>query len=737
VQELLGRMTLTEKVAQLRSVNWDHTRVYDEKTGLFSPEKAKSVMPAGIGEVTRPGAGKDPEKAADLANAVQRFLVEQTRLGIPAILHEEALHGFVAAGTTHFPQAIALAASFDPELVEEVFTTAARQMRARGATQALAPVIDVARDPRWGRIEETYGEDPYLVTRMGVAAILGFQGRRPGPDAPIDGEHVLATAKHFAGHGTPEGGRNTAPGNYSERVLREVFFTPFEAAVREANVGSLMASYNEIDGLPSHANKWLLTDVLRHEWGFRGLVVSDYFGVAELDRKHHVVANLHDAGRRALSSGVDIELPETEGFADLAADVEAGRLPIATIDQAVSRVLRTKILLGLFEHPYIDVARLSKETAADRALALRAAEESIVLLKNDKGLLPLDPSRVHSIAVIGPNGAAQRLGGYSGHPDRPVSVLEGIRAKVGARMKVLSAEGCGLTKGGWYDDNVSLPDPADDARLIAEATKVAKGADVVLLALGQNEQLSREAWADNHRGDRMSLGLAGRQMELARAVLATGKPTVLLLLHGSPLAIPELAGTVPAILDGFYLGEEGGTAVANVLFGDVSPSGRLPLSIPRDVGDLPIYYNYKPSARRPYLFEEPGPLWPFGFGLSYATFQYDQLTVAPDSITPDGHATVAVTVTNTSNRTADEIVQLYIHQRVASVTRPIEELKGFRRVHLEPGKSTRVELPLGPAELSLYDEHMRRTVEPGPFEIMVGGSSATPAARGELSVRER
>ncbi|HEY4011860.1 MAG TPA: glycoside hydrolase family 3 N-terminal domain-containing protein [Polyangiaceae bacterium] len=722
---LLSSMSLAEKVAQLESVNWVHTRLDDAATHEFSVPAAERWLAHGIGEITRPGDRHDAKGAIAFANAVQKFLVEKTRLGIPAILHEESLHGFVAPGGTSFPQAIALAATFDPELVEEVFTVAARQARSRGVQHVLAPVVDVARDPRWGRIEETYGEDPYLVSRMGVAAVLGFQGRRRA-GAPIDAQHVLATAKHFTAHGQPEGGRNTAPGNYSMHVLEEVFLPPFEALVREADVGSVMASYNEVDGVPSHANGWLLRDVLRQKWGFPGLVVSDYFGIAELARKHHVVPDLASAGRKALESGVELELPEAEGFSTLADDVAAGRTPMALVDEAVGHVLRAKFMLGLFEHPYIDSPAPEAEQPADRALAKRAAEEAIVLLKNEGGLLPLDPARIKSIAVIGPNAAVCRLGGYSGTPPKPVSVVEGITARLGERVKVLSAPGCGLTKGnrGWNDDKVELTDPAEDARLVAEAAKRAAAADVTLLVLGQNEQLSREGWDENHLGDRMSLDLVGRQMDLARAVLATHKPTIVLLIHGSPLTIPELARSAPAILDGFYLGEETGTAVADVLFGDVSPAGRLPVTVPKSVGTLPAYYNYKPSARRAYLFEDPGPLWPFGFGLSYTTFRYDGLTVTPPRITPDSHATVSVDVTNTGKRAADEVVELYIHDVVSSVTRPVQELKGFRRVRIEPGKTKHVEMTLGPAELSMFDVHNQRVVEPGEFEVMVGGSSA-------------
>jgi beta-glucosidase len=723
VADLLKRMTLAEKVAQLGSVNWDKNAIDDQKTHEFLPTVAQKLMPDGIGEITRPSDRHDAKEAVVFANAIQKYLVEKTRLGIPALMHEEALHGLQVPSGTSFPQAIGLSATFDPDLVEQVFTVAARQARARGVTHVLAPVIDVARDPRWGRIEETFGEDPYLVTRIGVAAIQGFQGRGAA-SAPIDLQHVAATAKHFTGHGTPEGGRNTAPGNFSMHVLREVFLPPFEAAVREANVATVMASYNEVDAIPSHANHWLLTDLLRGEWKFPGLVVSDYFGIAELERKHHVVASLPEAGRVALQAGVDLEVPQTEGFATLAADVKAGKVKQADVDRAAARVLRAKFLLGLFEHPYVD-ANLEAERPTDRALARRAADETIVLLKNDRDLLPLDPARVKSLAVIGPNASVTRLGGYSGTPDKPVSVVDGLRARLGNKVKVTTAPGCGLTKGnrGWHDDLVEMSDPAEDAKLTAEAAKAAAAADMVLLVLGQNEQLSREGWADNHQGDRTSLDLPGRQMELARAVLAAGKPTILLLIHGSPLTIPELTQKVPAILDGFYLGEETGTAVADVLFGDVSPAGRLPVSVPRAIGTIPAYYDYKPSARRLYLFEQPGPAWPFGYGLSYTTFKYGDPTVSPASIAPNGHTTASVTVTNTGKRASDEVVQLYIHDLVSSVTRPVQELKGFRRIHLAPGESKKVDFPIGFEELSFYDAKMKRVVEPGRFEIMVGGSS--------------
>jgi beta-glucosidase len=603
----------------------------------------------------------------------------------------------------------------------------------------LAPVVDVARDPRWGRIEETFGEDPFLVARMGVAAVNGFQGRRASADAPIDGNHVMATLKHMTGHGYAEGGRNTAPAIASPRMLREVFLPPFEAAVREAHALSVMASYNEIDGMPSHQNRWLITDLLRGEWGFTGVLVSDYFGIAELQRRHRVVSDLAGAGRAALAAGVDLELPEPECYASLVDDLAAGHVQQATLDQAVARVLRAKFLLGLFEHPYVANTTPEPERPADRALALRAAEETIVLLKNDGGLLPLDRGQVKSVAVIGPTASACHLGGYSGKPDKTVSILDGIRAKLGGGVKVELAQGCGLTAGGrgWTDDQVTLSNPAEDARLVAEARKLAKNVDVNILVLGQNEQLSREAWADNHRGDRMSLDLVGAQMDLARAVLASGKPTVVVLIHGGPLVMPELAQKAPAILDGFYLGEETGTAVANVLFGEVSPAGRLPWTVPRASGAVPAYYNHKPSATRLYLFEEAGPQWAFGHGLSYTSFRYGPPQLSPATLAPDGTATLSVNVTNTGKRAGDEVVQLYLHDQVASITRPLEELRGFARVHLQPGESRPVSFKIGPTDLALYDKAMKRVVEPGKFDLLVGASSADIRQRATLEVVEK
>ena len=724
VVDLLRRMTLEEKVAQTRAL-WKQKELIMDDRGNFSPEKAEKILKNGIGEITRASEKKGPRENAEFNNALQKFLAEHTRLGIPAIVHEESLHGFVAPGATSFPQAIALASTWDTDLVQQVFGVAAAEIRARGGQQALTPVLDVARDPRWGRTEETYGEDPYLVSRIGVACIKGFQGNGPG----IDQQHVIATAKHFAAHGQPEGGENAGPANYSARIIREVFLPSFQAAIMEGGAMSVMASYNEIDGVPSHANKWLLQDVLRGEWGFKGFIVSDYSGIAQLETLHHVVHNKEEAARKALAAGVDIELPDIDAYATLADQVRAGTIPEALLDQSVARILRAKFLLGLFEDRYVDPDNAEKisNNPAHRELAKKAAREAITLLKNQNNLLPLDQNKLKTIAVIGPNAAQCHLGGYSEDPGRTVSILEGIKSKVGTRIKVVYSEGCKITMNdsykGWNDDNVELPKPADDDAEIAQAVRVAKGADVAVLVVGGNEQTSREAWSTTHLGDRDSLDMLGKQNDLVRAVVATRTPTVVFLINGRPLSITTVAEEVPAILEGWYLGEETGTAVADVLFGDYNPAGRLPITFPRSVGDLPDYYNYKPSARLPYIFSAKGPLFPFGFGLSYTTFKYDNLKLSPDKISPEAQTKVSVDVTNTGGRAGDEVVQMYIRDEVSSVTRPVKELKGFRRIHLDPGQTRTVEFDLSPKELSFLNQEMKRVVEPGTFDVMVGPNS--------------
>ena len=741
--DLISRMTLEEKVAQLEGV-WENpafmrtpeSRFVDDK-GAFLPERAAVLLKDGIGQMSRPSeVTAGPREMAEFTNTMQKWVKEHTRLGIPVMYHEECLHGHVAPKGTSYPAAIGLASTWDPALIHDVFTATAAEARARGAQECLAPVLDLARDPRWGRTEETYGEDPHLVSRIGVAAIEGFQGDGPF----IDKAHVMATAKHFAVHGQPEGGTNVAPGNYSERVVREYFLKPFEAAVKEAHVHSVMASYNEIDGIPSHSNKQLLTDILRHEWGFRGVLVSDYFGIAELIRVHHVVATNDAAARMALDAGVDIELPFPDAFPGLVQQVKNGTVAESEIDRAVANVLREKFLAGLFDDPYVDPAYAEKITndSEHQKLALQAARETITLLKNQDHLLPLDPAKYKHIAVIGPNAHDVHLGGYSNKPGRGISILDGIKNRVGSNAEVLYAEGTKIaeTEPDWNADKVVLGDPALNAKRIADAVKVAQKADVIVLVLGDNEQTSREAWAPEHKGDRDDLTLLGNQDDLAKAMLGTRKPVVAVLLHGRPNAVTYLAENVSAILDAWYLGQEGGTALAEVLFGDYNPAGRLPITVPRTVGQLPDYYYQKPSAKREYLDDTTKPLFPFGWGLSYSSFKYENLRVTPDTIGPKGTAKVSVSVTNTSQRRGDEVVQLYIRDEVSSVTRPIKELRGFRRIALDAGQTRDVEFMLGFDELSFLNRDMHRVVEPGTFKIMVGGNSVD-LTETTLTVAER
>ncbi len=726
VSDLLGRMTLEEKIAQMSVFHMETNNLPDEKIILDAAIQKKFAH--GVGALGRPGLHSTPRNTGLYTNALQKYLIENTRLGIPAFFVDEALHGLMAYGATSFPQAIGLASTWDPDLVTQIFSAAAKEMRSRGENHALTPVLDLAREPRWGRTEETYGEDPFLGARIGVAAVKGLQGE--GPD--IGREHVLATAKHFAAHGHPQAGTNCAPANYSERELRENYLAAFRAAVVEAGVGCVMASYNEINGIPVHINRWVLEDVLRQEWGFQGFVTSDGGGIEMLASLHQVAGSKDEAARKSLAAGVDFELDTC--FGSLASDVQAGLLDEALIDRAVGRILRAKFLLGLFDHPYTDPEEAERvnNCTEHRQLALKAAHKSLVLLKND-GLLPLQAGQVKTLAVIGPDAAGVHLGGYSNDPGHGVSILEGVRAKVGDRINVIYAEGCKITANdfggkdwlGWYENDVLPTDPEEDERLITAAVETARKADVVLLVIGENESVCREGWGINHLGDRDSLDLPGRQNDLVQAVMETGVPVVVLLINGRPLSINYIAEHAPAIFEGWYLGQEGGTAFADVLFGDVSPGGKLPITFPRSVGQLPAYYNQKPSARRGYLFADVSPLFPFGHGLSYTRFSYQNLKVSPASIRPAGKATVSVEVTNTGERAGDEVVQLYIHDLQSEmVTRPVKELKGFQRITLQPGECRTVEFTITPDLLWFLNEHMEWVVEPGKFDILVGGSSA-------------
>lgn len=732
VKDLLSRMTLEEKAAQMLCIWQKKPQALVDADGNFDLAKAKQFFKDGhgLGQVGRPsdaGKGLNARKMAETTNAIQRFFIENSRLGIPVVFHEECLHGHAAVDGTSFPQPIALASTFNTELIESIFTVTALEARSRGAHQALTPVVDVARDPRWGRVEETYGEDPFLVSRMGIAAVRGFQG-----DATFrDKTRMIATLKHCVGHGQPESGMNCAPANVSMRVLRETFLFTFKEALKEGGAISVMPSYNEVDGVPSHANKWLLRDVLQKEFGFKGYYVSDYFAIWELGYRpdthgHFVAANKKGSCKLAVEAGVNIELPDPDCYLELVGLVKKKNLKESQLDDLVAPMLLWKFKLGLFDDPYVDPEVADRVVGSDShtKLARQSACEVITLLKNEDGLAPLDLNKYKTIAVIGPNANRTLLGGYSGVPKHEVTVLEGIKARVGNRAKVLYSEGCKITIGGnWNQDAVVPSNPEEDRKQIAEAVEVAKQADVIVLAIGGNEQTSREAWMLNHMGDRASLDLVGRQEELVKAMLATGKPVVALLYHGRPNSISYLAHNVPVIFECWYLGQENGHAAADVLFGDVNPSGKLPITIPRSAGHLPVFYNYKPSARRGYLFDDVSPLYAFGYGLSYTTFAIQNVRLEKKTMRANGATRVLADVSNTGKREGAEVVQMYIRDVVSSVTRPVKELKGFQKVTLRPGEKKTVSFDVTPDLLAFYDINMKYVVEPGEFFIMVGNSS--------------
>jgi len=738
VEDLLARMTLEEKIAQMISV-WGGKAELMDARGRIDAAKLKQRYPHGLGQFARPSdasgpasprevPGRDPRATVALVNTLQHYALEQTRLGIPILFHEEGLHGYAALGATSFPQAIALASSWDPDLVREVNATTAREIRARGVHLALTPVVDIARDPRWGRIEETFGEDPYLAGEMGVAAVEGLQGlggiRTLGPGK------VFATLKHMTGHGQPESGTNIGPAPISERELRTNFLYPFEQVVRRTGISAVMPSYNEIDGVPSHANRWLLNDVLRKEWGFDGVVVSDYYAIEQMAQIHGIAADAAAAAPRALAAGVDQDLPDGGAYQFLPQALQAGQASLAQIDAAVRRILSLKFRAGLFEHPYADAAEAVRVTndAAARALARRAAARSMILLKND-GMLPLQlpaaGGKPMTIAVVGPSSAVARLGGYYGQPPHTVSILEGLRTHAGTRARILFAQGVKITENDdWWADKVDLADPGANRRLIEEAVRLAAQADRIVLTLGDTEQTSREAWADNHLGDRDSLDLIGEQQALFDALRALGKPMVVILINGRPASTVAIAQQSNALLEGWYLGEQTGSAVADVLFGAVNPGGKLPLTIPRSAGQLPAFYNAKPSARRGYLFDSAEPLFPFGFGLSYSRFEFAAPRLSAARIRAGESVDVTVGLRNSSQRAGDETVQVYVRDRVSSVTRPVKELKAFRRVSLQPGEQLAVTLTLDVRAFQMWNTAMQRVVEPGEFEILVGPNSA-------------
>jgi len=726
-RDLLSKMTLEEKMMQLGSV-WGYELLDQE--GRFSEERANELLRHGIGQITRPGGATnlEPAEVVKFVNQIQRYLVERTRLGVPAMIHEECLAGYMGLGATNFPQPIAMASTWDPDLVRRVACAIGSDMKKVGAHQGLAPVVDVVRDPRWGRTEESFGESPYLVARMGVAYIEGIQENG-----------VVATTKHFVAYGASEGGKNWAPSIVAFRELREVFMLPFEAAVKCANVLSVMNAYSEIDGVPCACSEELLSDVLRKEWGFKGIVVSDYFAVDVLRSYHRIAKDKGQAAKLALQAGIDIELPRIDCYYELKKLVEAGELSESALDEAVYRVLLMKFQLGLFEQPYVEAcASLPKHDD----LALEVARKSIVLLKND-GILPLKKNT--KVALVGPNAKSVRnmFGDYSyythiralldtanlGSINAPSFNLKRLEEIVNKELqRVMSvydalksegvdvewAEGCGVLEG--------------DESTIREAVNLAEKCDVIVAVMGDRSGLTKDCTSGESR-DSANLRLPGLQERLLLELAKTHKPIVLVLLTGRPYALGSVEDKVNAILEAWLPAEAGGQAIVDVLLGRVNPSGRLPISFPRSAGQIPVFHYVKPSGGRShwhkdYVDEPIEPLYPFGHGLSYTKFEYSNFHIESKRVPTAGEIVLKVDVKNVGDREGEEVVQLYVGREYGSVTRPVKELKGFARVHLEPGQKKTVQFKIHTDVLSYYNRRMELVVEPGVYKFMVGASSA-------------
>lgn len=726
-QNILSKMTLEEKLAQLQCPWMGKAKLFSQNK--FDYDKAIEAFPNGLGEVSRISDGnaflnfKRAPKSAEipfLANDVQKFFINNTRLGIPVLFAEEGLHGLVVKDGTMFPSALGMSSSWNEELSNEVFSVIAKEARAVGIHRILGPVLDLALDPRWGRTEETMGEDPYLVTRLGVTKVKALQGNSDRPDS----NHVAAMLKHLGAHGQPEGGSNAGPIFISERQLREVNLRPFKAAIMEGKALGVMPNYNEISGIPTHANRWLLTDVLRKEWGFKGVVNSDYNATAELKDFHFIAADNEEAALKALNAGVDIEQTDHFTYTSLPEALKNKKTNEDNLNRAVLRVLELKLRLGLFEHPYIDIDKTSIVGSEEhRAIALKAARQSMVLLKNDNSVLPLDRKKVKKIAIIGPNADECILGGYSHIPRTTISPLMAIKEKY-KDLEVVYAKGCGINKEGSKYGVTQLVSDEENKKMIQEAVKAAKDVDVIVLVLGGNDRISREAYMPTLPGDLANLELLGGQNELIDSLKTLNKPIVAFVFSGPPIAFVNLEKSVPAIVQCWYLGQETGYAVAETLFGENNPSGKLSISIPRSGAELPDYYYGKPSARvRPYNLAVSGPLYPFGFGLSYTNYEYSNLKISKPTMAANESVTVTVDVKNTGKVAGEEIVQLYIRDRVSSVTRPVKELKDFKRIALKSGENKQVSFNITPDKLMFYDLNMKEVVEPGYFDIMVGPSS--------------
>lgn len=712
VQDLIKRMTLEEKIRQF-DMYWGKELVdmKGHEGYAFNAEKtAKSIGNAGIGSVH-----DIYPLDAEIINQIQKYALEKTRLGIPVLFIEEGLHGYCGYGSTTFPIPLQLASAWDTSLVYRVGRTIGTESRAHGITMILGPVLDLARDARWGRSEETYGEDPVLVAQNGVAMVRGMQGK--GIDNP---DAVIAEPKHFAVHSVPEAGSNIAPVFVGEREARSSFFVPFEKAVKEGGAMGIMAAYHELDGIPCASNPWLLTEVLRNEWGFKGFVLSDLGAIRMTANSHMTAADTTDALVQSIKAGMNMQFYDFTHetlMESLTEAIKSKKLSESELDKAVAAVLKVKFLAGLFENPYINTNLKDKvfHTEASQQLALEAAQKSIVLLKNENSILPID-NKYKSIAVIGELATSDYAGGYTNPDAKGISILDGLKSRVSPDVKITYVAG--------YSNN------GQSTTLVNQAVATARSCDIAIVVLGEDLTVVGEG------KDRSDLQLDAKQLELIKAIKATGKPVAVVLFNGRPLAVEWVASNIPSILETWFSGEKGGLAIADVLLGNVNPSGKLPVTFPRSVGQVPYYYNHKPSSKHIYVDVTDSPLFPFGHGLSYTTFEYSGLEILNDSINQGEKVSVSITVSNTGKVKGEEVVQLYLRDKIASVTTPVTALKAFQKIELKPGESKKLSFELGFDEISLWNREMQRVVEPGEFIVRVGSSSADIRAEKSFWVTE-
>lgn len=734
VEALLSQMTLDEKIAQTLSISTNELDLTEEEkrvvleTGELQNKQIKEKLRFGLGAFQLPGKNFTVEESVKYRNILQKYIQEHTRLKIPALVHEECLNGQLAKGATVFPRPIGLAGSFNPELVELAYDAIGREVRARGGHQAFTPVLDIGRDPRWGRIEETFGEDTHLVTQMGMAVVKGLQGGAEG----VQKDHIISSPKHFAAYGQCDGGRNFAPTNVPLRILRDQIFPPFEKAVKEAHAMGIMPSHAEIDGIPCHGNSWLLDEVLRKEWGFDGIVVSDYGDVERLEILHHIAENKRKAASYGLKAGVDIDAPSGAAYSVLKEAIEEDPTLMEVLDRTVRRILSVKYRIGLFDQIYMDPAQATElvNCRAHQELALKAAEETVILLRNEKETLPLKKDNLKKLAVIGPTADPVEFSYYSERPNIGISILDGIRAQAEDRFEVVYEKGCGLTKEQLAmetETDVTLRNPSlytleEEEELIREAVRAAEESDAVILCLGGSPNTSREAVTlMKHYGDNASLDLVGQQNELFKRIKATGKPVIVVLINGKPLSCGIVYENADAVLEGWYLGQQTGTAIGKILFGEVNPSGKLPVTIVRNAGHLPGYYSQKRTGFiKEYLFEPEGPYYWFGYGLSYTEFAYSNLELSEETDSDEVLLCVSVEIKNVGTRAGKETVQLYISDPVASIAQPDKLLKGFRKIELQPGETRKVSFDITREMLMFTGKDYTRILEPGEFIIMVG-----------------